>query len=128
MIMQNYKDDLVKKISDKSLKVGIVGLGYVGLPLILRFADESVPALGIEIDTRKIKNIEAGRSYIKHISAESIVAARKNGMEVTSDFSRAKECDVLILCLPTPLNVHREPDLEIVIETTKSLVPYLREG
>jgi len=122
------KQQILDQISDKSAIIGIVGLGYVGLPLMLRFAEVGYKVLGFDIDQSKVDALTAGRSYIEHISADSIQLARERGFEATTDFSRAPEADALILCVPTPLNKYREPDLSFVLNTIDSLVPYLREG
>ncbi|MDN0085144.1 nucleotide sugar dehydrogenase [Crenobacter sp. SG2305] len=122
------KQQLLQKVADKSAVIGIVGLGYVGLPLMLRFAEVGYKVLGFDIDQSKVDALSSGRSYIEHISADSIVEARERGFEATTDFSRAPEADTLILCVPTPLNKYREPDLSFVLDTMDSLVPYLREG
>ncbi|WLI77675.1 nucleotide sugar dehydrogenase [Kosakonia sp. H02] len=122
------KNLLIQKIQERKAVIGIVGLGYVGLPLMLRFAEVGFKVIGYDIDQKKIDDLNAGKSYIEHIKAESIVEAKHRGFEATSDFSRAGEADTLILCVPTPLNKYREPDLSFVINTTDALVPYLREG
>ena len=120
---------LIKKIEDKSAVIGIVGLGYVGLPLALRFTETGFNVIGFDIDPTKIKILEAGQSYIKHIPSERVKrAVTEKNLAVTTDFSQAKKADALIICVPTPLNKHREPDLSFVIETTESLLPHLREG
>ena len=126
--MSNTKQQFLQKISDKSAVIGIVGLGYVGLPLMLRFAEAGYKVLGFDIDPDKVSALTEGRSYIEHISAESIREALGRGFSATTDFSRAGEADTLILCVPTPLNQYREPDLSFVLNTMDSLVPYLREG
>jgi UDP-N-acetyl-D-glucosamine dehydrogenase len=115
------------KLSNKTALIGIVGLGYVGLPLLLRYVEAGYRVLGFDIDSDKVEKLHRGETYIKHISAATIAAAR-HGFEATTDFSRSREADALILCVPTPLNNHREPDLSFVINTTESLVPYLRVG
>jgi UDP-N-acetyl-D-glucosamine dehydrogenase len=122
------KQQLLKKIAARKAVVGIVGLGYVGLPLMLRFSEVGYRVLGFDIDAAKVKTLNAGKSYIEHIAAAHIARARKGGFEATADFSRAGEADALILCVPTPLNKYREPDLSFIIDTTESLVPHLRRG
>jgi len=122
------KQQLINKLTDKTAVIGIVGLGYVGIPLALRYAEAGYKVLGFDIAPDKIEKIAAGKTYIKHIPDEDIQAAVDNGFEATADFTRATEADSLILCVPTPLDLHREPDLSYVLDTTDSLLPYLREG
>ena len=122
------KKELLERIGSRKAVVGIVGLGYVGLPLMLRFAEVGYRVLGFDIDAAKVEALNAGRSYIEHIAAKQVAAARKAGFEATADFSRAGEADALILCVPTPLNKYREPDISFIIDTTESLLPHLRRG
>lgn len=119
---------IVKKYEEKVAVIGIVGLGYVGLPLMLRYSEIGFKVLGIDIDQAKVDCLNKGESYIEHIPSSSISKAVGEGFEATTDFSRASEADALILCVPTPLDKHREPDMRFVLETTDSLVPYLRKG
>ena len=119
---------LIKKICDRTARVGIVGLGYVGLPLALHFVRNGYPVTGFDIDNVKVNALNAGKSYIKHIKSGEVADALTRGFHATADFSAAIEPDALILCLPTPLTSHREPDLRFVLETTNSIVPYLRSG
>jgi UDP-N-acetyl-D-glucosamine dehydrogenase len=120
--------ELLRRLQDRSAVVGIVGLGYVGLPLALRFTEVGYPVLGFDIDAAKVDALNAGRSYIEHIPPASVAQARKRKFEATGKFARAAECDALIICVPTPLNKQREPDLSFVIGTVESLVPHLRAG
>lgn len=122
------KQVLLEKIASKRAVIGIVGLGYVGLPLMLRFSEVGYRVLGFDIDRAKVDALNAGKSYIEHIAAEKIASARAHGFEATTDFSRAGEADTLILCVPTPLNKYREPDISFIIDTTEALKPYLRKG
>ena len=109
--------------------IGVVGLGYVGLPLALGYAAKGYQALGFDIDPPKIEHIRAGRSYIKHIPGEQVAAARAAGkLDATTDFARVAECAAIILCVPTPLDDHLEPDLSFVTDTLDEVVPHLREG
>ena len=108
--------------------IGIVGLGYVGLPLVLCYAEAGYRVIGFDIDAKKVRRLMAGESYIKHIPAEAILAAGANGFVATTDFSQAHEADALIICVPTPLNAFREPDLSFVLSTIEALVPYMRPG
>ena len=120
--------DFVAKVDAKQARVGILGLGYVGIPLALRIVETGLPVLGFDIDVERVEELNAGRSPIKHISADSIASMRQNGFEATSDFSRAGECDALIICVPTPLNKYREPDLSFIIATMDQIAPHLRAG
>jgi UDP-N-acetyl-D-glucosamine dehydrogenase len=123
------KDQLIEKISSKECLVGIVGLGYVGLPLAMRFVEAGFKVVGFDIDPAKVCSLEAGQSYIKHLGDEAVSATMATGrLRPTIDFTLAKECDALILCVPTPLGKHREPDLSYVVSTTESLLPYVRAG
>ncbi len=119
---------LIERLNDREAVVGILGLGYVGLPLMLRFADVGYRVLGFDVDPAKVDALNAGRSYIEHITSETIARALQQGFRATTDFTEASACDALILCVPTPLSRHREPDLSFVIDTTESLLPHLRAG
>lgn len=118
----------ITKFKNKEALIGIVGLGYVGLPLMLRYNAIGFRVLGIDIDESKVSKLNAGESYIEHIPAQKIKQACNTEFEATTDFSRASECDALILCVPTPLNKYREPDMSFVINTADALKPYLRAG
>lgn len=113
---------------ENTFRVGIIGLGYVGLPLALRFAEVGVSVLGFDIDEEKVRAIDQGRSYIKHIGDAAVERGRHQGLSATSDFSRASEVDALIICVPTPLDQYREPDLRFVIGTIDALLPHIRHG
>jgi len=106
--------------------VAIIGLGYVGLPISLRFAEVGVPVLGLDVDPVKVDTLNAGESYIKHIPADTIAAAIKGGgFEASTDFSRIAEVDAVLICVPTPLNENREPDLSFVLSSGKTIAPLL---
>jgi UDP-N-acetyl-D-glucosamine dehydrogenase len=124
----SYLTQLIAKFESRKAIVGIIGLGYVGLPLSLRYAEAGFRVLGIDIDPCKVARLNQGDSYIEHISAHAIDAARKAGFEATADFSRAAEADALIICVPTPLNAYREPDLSFVLTTADALLPHLHAG
>lgn len=126
--MSGNKESYIKKFKSKEALIGILGLGYVGLPLMLRYNAIGFRVLGIDIDESKVKKLNAGESYIEHIPGASIATAQQSGFSATTDFSRASECDALILCVPTPLNKYREPDMSFVINTTDAIKPYLRAG
>jgi len=112
---------LLGKLAGRSALIGIVGLGYVGLPLALRYVQAGYPVLGFDIDPAKVEALGQGRSYIEHIRLQQPLRA-------TVDFSRAGECDALIICVPTPLGPNREPDLSFVLRTVEALLPRLRAG
>lgn len=120
---------LAAKLSSKEAVIGVVGLGYVGLPLILAYAKAGFKTIGFDVDSLKESALLDGRSYIKHIPSSEVSAARDAGkLDATTDFARASECDALILCVPTPLDKHFEPDLSYVIATIDALLPHLRSG
>ena len=114
--------------AERRAVIGIVGLGYVGLPLALRFAEAGLRVIGFDIDPGKPQKIAAGLSYINYIPDAAIAAAVQQGFTATSDYALAADCDALILCVPTPLNKHREPDLSYVVDTMRALQPHLRRG
>jgi UDP-N-acetyl-D-glucosamine dehydrogenase len=120
---------LLQRLRSREALIGVVGLGYVGLPLCLTYAEKGYPVLGLDIDDGKVNSICSGESYIKHIDAERIQSARSKGLlDATTDFKKASDVDALILCVPTPLNKYREPDLSYIRSTMESLLPYLRAG
>ena len=122
------KNTLLNKFKDRSATIGIFGLGYVGLPLALRYAEAGFKVIGFDTDAEKVARLMAGRSYIERIGAKRIALARAAGFEATGDFSLAAGVEALILCVPTPLNKYREPDLGFVLDTTERLLPYLAAG
>jgi UDP-N-acetyl-D-glucosamine dehydrogenase len=120
---------LLQKIHKREFKVGIIGLGYVGLPLMWTFHDNGMPVIGYDIDEYKVKCIEEGTPYIKHLGVEKMqVLSESERCFATTDFSRLGEADALLMCVPTPLNTHREPDMTYVVETTKVIAKHLREN
>lgn len=125
----NYHRDLLEKLTAGKGVIGVVGLGYVGLPLALRYADMSISVVGYDVDAEKVESLRKGRSYIEHVDVKAIPELMSKGLfDVTSDPQTLSKCDALILCVPTPLNAHREPDLTFVINSINSLLPYLRRG
>ena len=124
----NYKETLLQKITNKSAVVSIVGLGYVGLPLALRFTEKGFSVVGFDIDQTKIDHIEAGTSYINYIQDNSIESAVNDGLKVTTDFQEISQVDVVIICVPTPLSDDKKPDLSYVKSTLQSMLPYLKNG
>jgi UDP-N-acetyl-D-glucosamine dehydrogenase len=122
-------EGLFKKIRDRTATIGVVGLGYVGLPLIWTFHRERFSVLGFDIDEAKVDHINMGTSYIKHFGEDRMESlAGSQRCDATSDFDRIGEADVLLLCVPTPLTAHREPDMSYVRGTIDALGPRLREG
>lgn len=120
--------DLKDKIIQRSIRVGIYGLGYVGLPLALRFTEVGVKVLGFDIDVAKVHTLNQGSSYIERLLPAHIQQALDQGFEATTDFARTAEVDALIICVPTPLDAHREPDLSFIINTVEAALPHMREG
>lgn len=123
----SLKQELITRIENKHATIGIIGLGYVGLPLMLRSCEVGYNVVGFDLNQDKINSLNRGESYIEHIAHDQIKANAKK-FEATRDFARAIEVDVLILCVPTPLNKHRDPDLSHILDTMQELVPYLRPG
>src|SRR5438270_9436504 len=113
----------------KNTKIAVIGLGYVGLPLSFQFARSGVTVLGLDIDTIKVDALNQGKSYIKHISPQTVSEAVRSGtFSASSDFSRIKEAEAVIICVPTPLNKNREPDISYVIDTGQKMAPHLAKG
>lgn len=121
-------DALLEKIRTRQAVIGVFGLGYVGLPLVIRFAEAGFEVIGFDIDEAKIAAINEGRSYLNTVSNESIAAATQRGLAATSDYARAKLLDALIICVPTPLNRYREPDLSFVTSTVENVLPHTKAG
>src|SRR5512135_443748 len=116
-------------IDARTARVGVIGLGYVGLPLVELLAGNGFPVLGFDVDVSKVERLQAGQSYIGHIASERVIALRDGGhFEATSDFTRLVEADALLICVPTPLGLYREPDLAAVIATGRSIGRSLRPG
>lgn len=121
--------DLLKsKIQQREARVGIIGLGYVGLPLALLYSEQKFRVTGFDIDPRKVDTLAKGGSYIYRIAAEEIQAAKKHGFSATADYSLLTEMDAIIICVPTPLNEYHEPDLSFITDTSHSIAPHLRAG
>ncbi|HYR33164.1 MAG TPA: nucleotide sugar dehydrogenase [Burkholderiales bacterium] len=118
----------IERCSARTARVGVIGLGYVGLPLALRFSQAGFRVIGFDIDEAKAAALNAGKSYFMHIPDSAVASARGRGLEATSAVSRAAEADALLICVPTPLSASREPDLSFVIRTVESILPHLRAG
>ena len=125
----SHAEKFLAKIADNTATVAVVGLGYVGLPLMLSFAEAGLKVIGLDVDQRKIDKLKAGQTYIAHIKNERIARINNSGlMTVSRDFALSAEADAVIICVPTPLTLYREPDLTFVINTMESLTPHLRSG
>ena len=121
--------DLLAKIENKQAVIGVVGLGYVGLPLLMEFVEQGFKTLGFDIDEKKVEKLNAGKSYIKHINEDRVKAVRETNLfEATADFGRIKEADCILICVPTPLTKHREPDLSYITSTGEILSKHIRKG
>jgi len=122
-------NELKDKIISRQAYIGIIGLGYVGLPLTREFLNAGFSVLGFDIDPVKVEKINRGESYIKHIQSGFIASyVKTNKFSATNDFTRLREVDVIIICVPTPLGEHKEPDLTFVLNTTKTIAANLRKG
>jgi UDP-N-acetyl-D-glucosamine dehydrogenase len=121
--------ELKVKIENNTALIGIIGLGYVGLPLALEFSNKGFPVIGFDIDDKKIAVLNSGKSYIKHIKSERIKnAIEKEKFSTTSDFSRLSEADAILVCVPTPLNAHREPDMKFIESSANMISKHFRKG
>ena len=120
---------LLEMIEQKKAVIGVIGLGYVGLPLTIHFGRKGFSVIGFDLDAKKIDKLLHGESYIKHISSESIKQMiDKKQFDVTIDFSRLKEPDCILICVPTPLTEKMEPDLSYLLQTTETIAKNLRKG
>jgi UDP-N-acetyl-D-glucosamine dehydrogenase len=120
--------ELKQKIETRKAQVGVIGLGYVGLPLALLFSEQRFPVTGFDIDQQKVKTLEQGGSYIYRITPGEIQLARQQGFKATFDFSQLEQMDAVIICVPTPLNEYREPDLSYIVKTAEAIAPHVRSG
>jgi UDP-N-acetyl-D-glucosamine dehydrogenase len=126
--MSQTFDILLKKIRSKTARVGVIGLGYVGLPLARAFANSGFPVIGFDIDANKVQKLQRGESYIKQFPAETIRQMREKGFEATDRFDRLHEPDTILICVPTPLTDAREPDLNYVVNSARAISMHLRPG
>ncbi len=121
--------NLVKKIQAKKARIGVIGLGYVGVPLVKTFLEKGFAVIGFDIDQKKVDMLNKGRSYIRHISASELKGfLKEKKFAATSDFRRLKDADAVIICVPTPLDGHGGPDLSYVLNTTITVAQHLRRG
>src|SRR4051812_5541996 len=122
-------NDFLQSIEQRTARVGVIGLGYVGLPLVLLFAEERFEVLGFDIDASKIEALNGGESYIRHIGAQRVRRAFCDlNARATDDFAKLASCDAIIVCVPTPLGAHREPDLKYIRITAETIAHHLRPG
>jgi UDP-N-acetyl-D-glucosamine dehydrogenase len=119
---------LKEKLEDKSAVIGVVGLGYVGLPLAVEFARKGFRTVGIDLDSRKVQSINADKNYIQDIKEEDFKEARKNGFKAESNYTRVPELDVIYICVPTPFTANKEPDISFITSATESIAKGLRNG
>jgi UDP-N-acetyl-D-glucosamine dehydrogenase len=126
--VDQLKSDQKSKIQQRQAKVGIIGMGYVGLPLALLYSEQKFQVTGFDIDQRKVDTLAKGGSYIYRITTEEIQAAKAHGFTATSDYAQITQMDAIIICVPTPLNEYHEPDLSFITDTTHSIAPHLRAG
>jgi UDP-N-acetyl-D-glucosamine dehydrogenase len=123
------KDKLIQDIQNRNARIGIIGLGYVGLPLVLRFGEERFSVIGFDVDPQKVSKLNAGESYIRHIPAARVQALiKEKRFEATRDFRRLAEADCIIICVPTPLTAKKDPDLQYIEKTADSILQTLRKG
>ena len=125
----NLADQFIKKILQKKALIGIIGMGYVGLPLVLRFCEEGFRVLGFDVDSKKVATLKRGKSYLKSIPSSTISQWIRSGhLNVTDDFSRLTKPDCILICVPTPLTEKMEPDLQYIEKTTEAIRQNLRRG
>jgi UDP-N-acetyl-D-glucosamine dehydrogenase len=127
-LLPQIAKERLKRLETRTAKIGVIGLGYVGLPLSMLLSEAGFQVTGFDIDEKKVNDLEAGRSYIFRIPQTEIQHARQLGFKATTEFSNVSEQDAIIMCVPTPLTEHREPDLSYVESTTRSVAPWIREG
>src|SRR5688572_6594215 len=123
------KDDIKNLIADGSARIGVIGLGYVGLPLIIEFCLKNFQGIGFEVDEKKGEAINAGQSYIVDVPAEEVKKCVRAGrVSATTDFSKLKDCDVIIICVPTPLRKTKDPDMSYILAAGEEIQKYMRRG
>jgi UDP-N-acetyl-D-glucosamine dehydrogenase len=129
LVVEGQAESLRRALADRTARVGVIGLGYVGLPLAELFVTKGFPVLGLDLDPVKVERLQAGKSYIGHIASERVQALRDSGrFQATTDFSRLEEAAAIVICVPTPLGAHQEPDLGAVTSTGRTIGRHLRPG
>jgi len=125
----DIEKSLSDRIDDRTARIGIIGLGYVGLPLVIRFCEENFRVIGFDIDRIKVDSLNQGKSYIKHISSDRISSLRKAGVfRASSDYSKLNEVDAILICVPTPLDKNKEPDMSFIEDTSDEIAKFIRRG
>ena len=119
---------LIKKITDKDAKIGIIGMGYVGIPLGIEFSNKKLKVIGFDTDKQKVDDINSGKQIMKHISQELMAEFIKGGSKATSDFEELKNVDCILMCVPTPLDIYEQPDMSYVKKATKTISENLKKG
>jgi len=128
LALPQIAQERLERLENRTARIGVIGLGYVGLPLSLLLSEAGFSVTGFDIDTKKVIDLEDGRSYIFRIPNTDIQSAREHGFRATNDFSHLSDQDAIIMCVPTPLTDHREPDLSFIENTAKSVAPWIQEG
>ena len=127
--MTNLEDSFAESIKQRTTKVGVVGMGYVGLPLALAFCENGFSVVGFDVDERKVEKLRAGEGYIQHLGTERLAEAAKKGqLDATADFDRLAEVDAILVAVPTPLTKQREPDMRYIVSTAEQIRDRLRRG
>src|ERR1700685_2909338 len=127
-VSETFSEQFKSRIENRTARVGIIGLGYVGLPLALLFSDQKLAVTGFDIDARKVTTLGEGGSYIQRILPAEIQDAKAHGFSATADFARLRDMDAILICVPTPLNEYHEPDMSYITGTAESIAPHLRDG
>ena len=127
-MMTTTIEEFIEGVETRDLRVGIVGLGYVGLPLLIEVANAGFHVRGFDVDAEKTARLVAGESYIRHIPAEHIMALDRARVDYTTDFAESADCNAIVICVPTPLTKRREPDLTYILQTAEQLGPHIRRG
>jgi len=121
-------EQLKSKVDARTAKIGVVGLGYVGLPLVLLFSEQKFSITGFDIDNFKVDSLNSGKSYIIRITKEEVAGARSSGFKATTEYAKIADMDAVIICVPTPLNEYREPDMSYIENTAKAIAPHVHPG
>jgi UDP-N-acetyl-D-glucosamine dehydrogenase len=128
LVKKHLSETLQERLASRSARIGIIGLGYVGLPLTLLFSEEKFAVTGFDVDAKKVTSLNSGDSYIVRIPATEIQAAQRSGFRATAEYAEIAQMDVVIICVPTPLTEFHEPDLSYIRQTAEAIAPHLREG